>query len=119
MVERHVLEYACIDSRKDEAYPDSIVASEVKQGVLEHTTVASGENEAVTVEIVGVLGVVPHDLIVQDVTHGSTSHGEPRVTRISLLDGVNRQESDRVDRLLNEGSVSLLQSLDSSRSPDN
>lgn len=40
-----------------------LIAEEVEQGVLQHTTVAVGEDEAVTVEPLGVLGVEPHELV--------------------------------------------------------
>jgi hypothetical protein len=44
---------------------------------------AGREDEAVAVEPIWVLGVVPHDLVVQDVTHWSTPHGQTRsVTRV-------------------------------------
>lgn len=54
---------------------DTVVASEVKESVLEHAAMAGREDEAVTVEPGGVLGVVAHDLVVEDVTHGGTTHG--------------------------------------------
>lgn len=81
---------------------DAIVAGKVEESVLEHTAMAGGQDEAVAVEPVGVLRVVPHDLVVEDVSHGRATHGKPRVTRIRLLDGVDRQEPDRVDRLLHQ-----------------
>jgi len=83
-------------------YLNTVVSGEVEQGVLEHAAVAGGENEAVTVEPVGVLGVVAHDLVVEDVAHGRAAHGEARVTGVGLLDGVDGQEPDRVDRLLEQ-----------------
>ena len=81
---------------------DAVVSGEVEQGVLEHASVAGGEDEAVAVEPVGVLGVVAHDLVVEDVSHGRASHGEPRVAGVGLLHGVDGQEPDRVDRLLEQ-----------------
>lgn len=74
---------------------------------------SSRQHEPVTVEPVRVLGVVPHDLIVQNMTHWSTAHGQTGVTRIGLLYSINGQESDRVDRLLDQrGLCGLVQSLD-------
>lgn len=87
------------------AHLDAVVASEVEKSVLQHTTVTRGEDEAVTVEPVRVLRVVPHDLVVQHVTHRGAAHGQTRVTRIRLLDGVDREEPDRVDRLLDQRGV--------------
>lgn len=66
---------------------------------------ASGQNEAITVEPFGVLGVVSHDLIVENMTHRSTTHGQTRVTRVRFLDGIDSQESDRVDRFLNQRGI--------------
>jgi hypothetical protein len=83
-------------------YLDAVVSGEVEQSVLEHAPVAGGEDKAVAVEPVRVLGVVPHDLVVEDVAHGRASHGEPRVAGVGLLDGVDGQEPDRVDRLLEQ-----------------
>lgn len=83
----------------------TVVASEVKQSVLEHAAVAGGENEAVAVEPVGVLGVVPHYLVVQDVAHRGASHGKTRVTRVRLLYGIYGQEPDRVDGLFHQRSI--------------
>jgi hypothetical protein len=40
-----------------------VIAEQVEQGVLQDTAVAVGEDEAVTVEPLGVLGVEPHELV--------------------------------------------------------
>jgi hypothetical protein len=40
-----------------------VIAEQVEQGVLQNTAVAVGEDEAVTVEPLGVLGVEPHELV--------------------------------------------------------
>lgn len=74
-------------------------------------TVASGQDEAIPVEPVGVLGVILHHLVVQDVPHGRAPHGQTRVSGIGLLHGIDGQESDGVHGLLHEGAVRLLQSL--------
>lgn len=74
---------------------------------------ASRQNEAISVEPVRILRVILHDFVVQDVTHGSTSHRQARVTRVRLLDGIDREEPDRVDRLLDRGNgLRLLHGLD-------
>ena len=64
---------------------------------------AGGEHEPITVEPRGVLGVVLHDLIEQDMSHGSAPHGEPRVAGVGLLDGIDGEKPDRVDRLVDKG----------------
>ena len=87
-----------------ETNPDTVVASKMKQSILQHTTMSSGQNETVPIEPVRVLGVILHDLIVKNMTHRRTAHGQTRVAGISFLNRINGQESDSVDGLLNEGS---------------
>ena len=64
-----------------------------------------GENKAITVEPFRVLRVVPHDLVVEHVTHRGATHGQTRVTRIRLLDGIDRKEPDRVHRFFNQRGI--------------
>lgn len=52
-----------------------VIASNVEHNVLKSTTMAVGENETITVDELGVLGVVGHELVEQDMGHGSTAHG--------------------------------------------
>lgn len=40
-----------------------VIAEQVEQGVLQNAAMAVGEDEAVTVEPLGVLGVEPHELV--------------------------------------------------------
>jgi hypothetical protein len=49
--------------KKRGAHRDAVVSGEVKQCVLEHASMAGGEDEAVAVEPVGVLGVEPEELV--------------------------------------------------------
>lgn len=72
---------------------------------------SGGENKAIPVEPIRVLGVIPHDLIVQYMTHRSTAHGKTRVTRIRLLHSINRQEPDGVDGLIHQRGIRLLKGL--------
>ena len=65
---------------------------------------SSGQNEPVPIEPVRVFGVILHDLIVKNMTHRRTPHGQTRVTGISFLNRINGQESNRIDGLLDEGS---------------
>ena len=74
----------------------------------------SRENEPVTVKPVRVLGVIPHDLIVENVSHGSTSHGKTGMTRLGLLHRIDRQEPDRVNRFVDNRRIGArLEGLDS------
>ena len=81
-------------------YGDGGVAGEVHEGVLEHAAVARGEDEAVTVEPLVVLGVVGHRLAVEDVAHGRASHGKTGVTGVGLVDGIDREEANGVHAVL-------------------
>jgi len=98
-------------------YLDTIEASEVQQGVLEHAPVTRGQNKAIPVEPLRIFGVVLHGLVVEYMTHWGASHGETRVAGIRLLDGVDGEEADRVDRLLHKRDVrsGLLNCLEGNR----
>lgn len=62
----------------------------------------SGEYKAIAIKPVGILRVVPHHLVVQHVTHRSASHRQTGMAGIRLLDGVDCQETDRVDGFIDE-----------------
>lgn len=47
------------------------------------------ENESVTVDPLGVLGVELHEFVEQDVGDGSHAHGRTRVTRVGLGGGID------------------------------
>jgi len=49
----------------------------MQEGVLQHAAMASRKHKPVAIEPVGILGVVPHHLIVQNMAHGRAAHGEP------------------------------------------
>mmetsp|Transcript_21639 Transcript_21639/g.60016 ORF Transcript_21639/g.60016 Transcript_21639/m.60016 type:complete len:323 (+) Transcript_21639:1807-2775(+) len=80
----------------------AVVAVQVQQAVLEHGSVASGQHEAVPVEPLRVLGVVLHDLVVQDVAHGCAAHGHTGVPTLGLVHTINGQEADGVHALLHD-----------------
>lgn len=56
------------------------------------------ENETITVDPVGVLGVEVHELVEQNVGDGGHAHRGTRVARVSLGGGINLEES--VSRLV-------------------
>ena len=74
-----------------------VVAAEVQQRVEQHAAVAGREHEAVAVEPLGILGVVPQHLVPEGVGHGGGAHRQARVARIRLVDRIHRQEADAVD----------------------
>ena len=81
-----------------------VVAGEVQQGVEQHAAVAGREHEAVAVEPLRILGVVPQHLVPQGVGHGGGAHRQARMARIRFVDRINRQEADAVDaERLNRG----------------
>ena len=59
-----------------------------------------GEHEAVAVEPLAVLRVVRHRFAVNHVAHRGAAHRETRVTGVALVDGIDRQETDRVDAVV-------------------
>jgi hypothetical protein len=77
-----------------------VIAEEVKEGILEHAAMAVGQNEAVTVEPVGVLGVELHELVEENVGNGSHAHGSTGVSRVTVEGSIGRQHTDAVDGLL-------------------
>lgn len=97
--------------------PNSVIACKVKESILEHATMSSRQNEPVTVEPSWVLRIVPHDFIIENVTHWSTPHRKTRVTRICLLNCINGQKPNSVDRFLHQRNLSgLVQCLNRSGS---
>lgn len=51
------------------------------------------ENESITVDPVGVLGVEAHELVEQNVSHWGHTHGGTRVARVGLGGGINLEKS--------------------------
>lgn len=95
---------------KHRPHADTVIAGQVEQHILKHAPMARGEDEAATVVPIGVLGVVQHDFVIEDVAHGRAPHGHPHVARVGLLHGINGQEADRVHRPLKQlagGSLTL------------
>mmetsp|Transcript_11394 Transcript_11394/g.15530 ORF Transcript_11394/g.15530 Transcript_11394/m.15530 type:complete len:399 (-) Transcript_11394:82-1278(-) len=85
----------------------ALVSGQMKHRVVKHASVSSGENEAIPVEKLRVLGVKFHVLGEQDVRHGGATHGETRVSRVRLLYRVNGQKTDGVNALKGR-SINLL-----------
>ena len=54
---------------------NSIISSKMKKSILKHTPMSSRENKSISVKPIRVLRVIPHDLIIQYMTHGRTTHG--------------------------------------------
>ena len=71
----------------------NIIAEKVQQSILQHTTVTVGENETIPVDPVGVLGVEVHELVEENVGHGSHAHGGTGVPRVGLEGGINLRRS--------------------------
>lgn len=84
-------------ANREETYADGFISAQVEQGVQEHGSMSSRENESVTVEPERVRGIVVHELSPEQVGHGSTSHWHAWMSWVCLVDGINGKEADCVD----------------------
>ena len=77
-----------------------VVAGEVEERVQEHARVPRGEHEPVAVEPVGVGRRVAQEAGPQHVGHRRGAHRRAGVAAVRLLDAVDGQGADGVDREL-------------------
>ena len=75
-----------------------VVARQVERDVLEDAGMPRGEDEAVAARPIRRRGIVAHLLRVEEVGDGGERHRRARMARVRLLDGVHREDADRVDR---------------------
>ena len=66
-----------------------LVAEEVEEGILQHAAMAVGEDKAISVGPVGVLGVEAHELIEEDMRGGSQAHGGSGMPGIGFEDRID------------------------------
>src|SRR5581483_12188912 len=74
-----------------------VIAGQMQQAVKQHRTVTRRKNKPIAVGPARLAGIVSEKTRPKHVGHGRRSHREPGMAGISLLDGVDRQESDGVD----------------------
>jgi hypothetical protein len=82
-----------------------VVAGEVEQRVEQHRAVAGREHEAVAVDPVRVTRVVLEVARPQDERVVGGAHRQPGVAAVGLLDRVDREELDGIDREAREGRI--------------
>ena len=87
-----------------------LVAEEMKESILEHAPVAVGENEAIPIDPVWVLGVEGHELVKENVGDWCHAHGGTRMARVRLEGGI-----DLVETVSVTGSALMLQDRKSTR----
>ena len=75
-----------------------IVAGQVEQGVEQHRAVPARENEAVPIGPEGIARVVLEEVVPQHVRHRRRPQRHSRMTGVRLLDGVDRERANGVDR---------------------
>lgn len=46
------------------AYFNTVVAGKVEEGIMKHAPMSGGENKAISIEPIWILGVIPHYFIV-------------------------------------------------------
>jgi hypothetical protein len=78
------------------------VAGQVQERVEQHAGVARAQDEPVAIRPVRVGRGVAQEACPEDVRHRRGTHGGARVSRVRLLDRVDGEGSDRVDRELVE-----------------
>jgi hypothetical protein len=61
-----------------------VISEQMEERVLEHGAVTSREDKAVAVGPLGVLAVSSDKLLEEDIRHGSATHGETGMSRVSL-----------------------------------
>mmetsp|Transcript_4819 Transcript_4819/g.13917 ORF Transcript_4819/g.13917 Transcript_4819/m.13917 type:complete len:466 (-) Transcript_4819:590-1987(-) len=71
-----------------------VVSHQVKEGVVEHRSVSSGQNEPITLGPLRVRAVGLHELLEEHVGHRGAAHGQTGVSRVGLVDSVDGQEAD-------------------------
>lgn len=69
---------------------------------------AGRQDEPIPIEPVRVLGIILHNLIVQNMAHRSATHRQARMAGICLLHSIDREETDRIDGLLDQRRLSGL-----------
>ena len=79
-----------------------VVPGQVQERVQEHARVAGGEHEPVAIGPVGLAGCVLEEPGPDDVGHRRRAHRGARVAGVGLLDAVDRQGANGVDRQLIE-----------------
>ncbi len=77
-----------------------IVARQMQQAVEQHRTVASRQDESVPIEPLRIGWIMLEKPGPQHIGHGRRAQRQTGMAAIGLLDGVHRQEANRVDRQL-------------------
>merc|ERR1719297_620949 len=72
------------------------VTCQVQQSILQHASMARGQDEAVPIDPVRICRIVVHFLRKQDISNRSLSHGSARVSTLGLVDGIHGKETDGV-----------------------
>ena len=75
-----------------------VVAGEVEQRVQQHRAVAGRQHEAIAIEPQRRARIVPEVALPQHVRHRCAAQRQPGVARVRLLDRIDRESPDRVDR---------------------
>ena len=85
-----------------------VVAGEMQGSVEEHRGVAVGEDEAITVDPLGIGGIMLHELVVEQVGDGSAGERCAGMARVGLLNSVDGEEAEGIDRELVELMLGVL-----------
>mmetsp|Transcript_6851 Transcript_6851/g.13635 ORF Transcript_6851/g.13635 Transcript_6851/m.13635 type:complete len:272 (-) Transcript_6851:81-896(-) len=74
-----------------------VVSHQVKERVVKHRSVSSGQNKAITTQPGYVFWIGCHEILEEDIGHGSTPHRKSRMSRVSLVHTINRKETNGID----------------------
>jgi hypothetical protein len=81
---------------------DRLDARQVQQAIEQHRRMAGRKHEPVAIEPGRILGVITQEAGPQRVADRSQAHGRAGVAGLRLLDRIDRQGADRVDRQLSD-----------------
>ena len=95
------------------------VTRQVHQRILQHAPVTGGQHESIAVEPLRILRVVRHRFAENHVAHRRAAHGQTRVTRVGLVDGIDGQETNGVDAIVNRFRLGARRGGDRARSRAN
>ena len=104
---------------RSHTYRHRRVPRQVHQRILQHAPVTGGQHESIAVKPLRILRVVRHRFAENHVAHRRAPHGQTRVTRVGLVDGIDGQETNGVDAIVDRFRLGARRGGDRARSRAN